>query len=32
MSSLFGRIWLSYWLVMALTLAAALAVSYGLAL
>lgn len=31
MSSLFARIWLSYWLMMALTLAAALAISYGLA-
>jgi two-component system, OmpR family, sensor kinase len=32
MSSLFARIWLSYWLMMALTLGAALAVSYGLAI
>jgi two-component system sensor histidine kinase CpxA len=32
MTSLFGRIWLSYWLVMALTAAAALAVSFALAL
>jgi len=32
MTSLFGRIWLSYWLVMALTLAAALAVGFALAL
>jgi two-component system sensor histidine kinase CpxA len=32
MSSLFARIWLSYWLMMALTLAAALAISYGLSI
>src|SRR5438270_348208 len=31
MKSLFARIWLSYWLVMALTLAAAVALAFGMA-